>query len=508
MKIFSTPQIKEMDRFTIQQEPIESIDLMERAAEECCKWISENILTEDENEFDKIKILCGLGNNGGDGLAIARILSGLVSNVEVYIIKYSNDSSPDFIINEERLKKIKELNFHYVESSNDIPSFSKSDLVIDAILGSGLNKMVEGLAAEVIHAINSSKAKVVAIDVPSGLFCDSASIIKNAAIVKANHTLTFQLPKLAFMFPENYEYVGEWHLLDINLSQQFIDHTSTKNHYLTKDIIQSFLHHRSVFSHKGTYGHAMIIAGSYGKMGAAVLASKACLRVGVGLLTTRIPKCGYEILQTSTPEAMIETDEEMNFITSIKNTEVFNAIAVGPGIGMEKQTQIFLKILIQQSSIPMIIDADAINLLAENKTWLSFLPKGSIFTPHPKEFERLVGKSSDNFERMKMQQEFSFKYSCYVILKGAHTCISFPDGTCYFNSTGNSGMATAGSGDVLTGILAGLFAQGYSSSETCLLGVFIHGLAGDIAKEKMGEEAMIASDIIANLGNAYKALKE
>jgi hydroxyethylthiazole kinase-like uncharacterized protein yjeF len=232
------------------------------------------------------------------------------------------------------------------------------------------------------------------------------------------------------------------------------------------------------------------------------------LRAGVGLLTAHIPECGYDIMQTSIPECMVEVDAENKFISSTIKVENFDAIGVGPGIGTHPSTQSFLKVLIQETPVPLIIDADAINILAENKTWLAFLPKECIFTPHPKEFERLVGKSSNNFERMKMQQEFSLKYQCYVILKGAHTCISFPDGRCYFNSTGNPGMATAGSGDVLTGILTGLFAQGYSSSETCLLGVFLHGLAGDITKYELGEEAMIASDIINSLGKAFNLLRK
>ena len=492
-------------------EPIESIDLMIRAAKACVNVIGD--LSAKGNfrasliEDNSIKVFCGLGNNGGDGLNIARILGSQGFKVETFIIRYSDKFSDDFLQSLDKMIGIKRHKIFDINTDHDLPKIRPNDLVIDAIFGSGLNKPVSGLAASVINHINSSKARVVAIDVPSGMFCDATSIDKNNAVIKASDTLTFQLPKLAFMFPENAEYFGNWQVLDIGLSNDFIRNTSTKYYYLTEDMIKPLLHHRLPFSHKGTYGHALIVSGSYGKMGAAVLASTACLRAGVGLLTAHIPNCGYDIMQTSIPECMIEADVENKFISTNIQLDNYDAIGVGPGIGMEESTRKFLKVLIQQTPVPMIIDADAINILAENKTWLSFLPNESIFTPHPKEFERLVGKSSDNFERMKMQQEFSFKYQCYVILKGAHTCISFPDGRCYFNSTGNPGMATAGSGDVLTGILTGLFAQGYSSSETCLLGVFLHGLAGDIARNELGEEAMIARDIIQNLSEAFRSLK-
>lgn len=510
MKIFNTKQIKELDAYTIEHEPISSLELMERAVENCYEWIDEvaklSIYSNDEY-IHSYKVFCGLGNNGGDGLVLAEMLAAEGESVEVYMIRYSDNSSDDNKKAESLYKKSKSGRLFNITSEKDIPKINPDDIIIDAIFGSGLNKPVEGLAKSVIDSINGSKAKVISIDVPSGLFCDECSIDNKGSVVHASHTLTFELPKLAFMFPENYEYIGDWHVLPIGLSKEFIAQTSTKNIYLTEEIIKPFIHYRKPFSHKGDYGHALVIAGSHGKMGAAVLASTACLRAGAGLLTTYIPACGYEIMQTSLPEAMVWTSDENEFISSPIKTEMFNSIAIGPGIGNHDSTQSFLKVLIQQSPVPLIIDADAINILGENKTWLSFIPQGSIFTPHPKEFERLVGKSSNNFDRMKMQKEFSFKYQCYVILKGAHTCISTPDGTCYFNSTGNPGMATAGSGDVLTGILAGLFAQGYSSLETCLLGVFLHGLAGDIIRDALGEEAMISGDIIANLGNAFKVIK-
>jgi NAD(P)H-hydrate epimerase len=241
-------------------------------------------------------------------------------------------------------------------------------------------------------------------------------------------------------------------------------------------------------------------------MGAAVLAAKACLRSGPGLVTAHIPRSGNTILQTAVPEAMLFLDADEDIFSGIPDLSGYSSIAIGPGIGQADATRRALKHLIQNSNLPLIFDADALNILGESKTWISFIPKGSIFTPHPKEFERLVGKSSDDFERNKIQREFSIKHGVYVVLKGAHTAITTPDGNCYFNTTGNPGMATGGSGDVLTGILAGIKAQGYSSLETCLLGVYIHGLAGDFAAEERGHEALIAGDIIQHLGNAFLSL--
>ncbi len=511
MKLFSQQQIKEWDAYTIIHEPIESFRLMERAAKACTEEIIKII--EDRHfrssiaDDHTIKIFCGTGNNGGDGLVIARELSRRNFKVETYIVRYSEHCSDDFLFFHSKMVEVKKNRIVDINSENDIPEIHPDDLIIDAIFGSGLNKPVEGLAAEVINRINNGNARVIAVDMPSGLHGDGTSITRNSPIIKANSTLTFQVPRIAFMMPENAEYIGNWEVINIHLSEEFLQNTSTMFHYLTEDSIKPMIHRRSPFSHKGNYGHALLIAGSYGKIGAAVLASMAALRVGAGLLTTNIPKCGYDILQTSIPEAMVVCDAELNMISTPIKPDNYTAIGIGPGIGMHSSTQNFLKVLIQQTTLPLILDADAINILAENKTWLAFLPKGCVFTPHPKEFERLVGKSSDNFNRMEMQRAFSIKNQCYVILKGAHTCISFPDGQLFFNSTGNPGMATAGSGDVLTGMLTGLMAQGYTAAATCMIGVFLHGLAGDIAKEKLGEEFMIARDIIEGISNGFSLLR-
>jgi NAD(P)H-hydrate epimerase len=370
-----------------------------------------------------------------------------------------------------------------------------------------LSRPADGIAAEVIQWINSSGATIVAVDVPSGLFCDSTSqSVNQPVVIRADYTLTFSPPKLAFFFPENDRFAGDWQLLDIGLMPSFLDSAVVQNFMLTRKDIHPILRKRNKYAHKGNFGHALLICGSTGKMGAAILSAMACLRSGTGLVTVHIPRSGISILQTAVPEAMVSIDRDEDTWATVPDLSVCSSIAIGPGIGQSTKSATALKLLIQNTRGPIIFDADAINLLAENKTWLGFIPKGSIFTPHLKEFERLAGKSSNDFDRNQLQRDFSIRHQCYVILKGAHSAITGPDGCCYFNTTGNPGMATGGAGDVLTGIIAGLMAQGYSSMESCQLGVYLHGLSGDIALATTGCEALIATDIINNLGKSFQTL--
>ena len=493
MKILNATQIRQADSFTINNEPIASIDLMERAAAKCFEWISKII-----DKTAKIKVVCGLGNNGGDGLVIARLLLKAGFDVDVIILRHSEKCSDDFKINEERLKKLKNKNIIEVEEISELPIFTDDDVIIDAIFGSGLTKPVEGFLAEVVENINKSKAYIISVDLPSGLFSEDNLTNNLKAIIQADITLTFQAPKLSFLLPQYY--------LDIGLDRAFINSLDSNYYFIEEDDIRKILKPRGKFAHKGNFGHALLIAGSYGKMGAAVLSAKACIRSGAGLLTAHIPKVGYNIMQTAVPESMVSIDNAEEYISLLPDVSKYSAIAIGPGIDKKEETKKVLKLLIHNSVIPLIFDADALNILSENKTWLAFLPKGSILTPHPKEFERLAGKLSNDNERIQMQKEFSVRFSVYVIYKGAYTTISTPDGKLYFNSTGNPGMATGGSGDVLTGILLGLKACGYSPLETSILGVYIHGLAGDIAKEKLSEVSMIAGDIIENIAGANNVL--
>lgn len=502
MKVFSVDQIRELDALTILHEPITSVDLMERAAKQCFNWLEARLPREKP-----YIIFCGPGNNGGDGLVIARLLAQKRRSVEVFLVKISEKSSDDFNINLEHLKKNPKVSITEIRKGDPIPSIGENNIIIDAIFGSGLTRPVSGWIAEIITHINNSIAfKKIAIDIPSGLFGDD-NRNNDGAVIKADVTLTFQFPKSSFFFAENAQYTGEWFVLPIGLHPKSVSETETKNWFLEKDDCRILLRPKSKFSHKGTFGHALLLAGSYGKMGAAILASRAALRAGAGLVTAHVPSKGYQIIQTAVPEIMTTIDRETDYISEIPDIGNFNAIGIGPGIGMAAETQKALKVLIQEANLPLVIDADALNILGENKTWLAFLTPNTILTPHPKEFERMAGKASGGYDRWQKQIEFSRKFNVYVVLKGAFTTISCPDGSTYFNSTGNPGMATAGSGDVLTGIILGLKAQGYSSREACIIGVYMHGLAGDFAANQKSREGMIASDIMEFLGKAWKSMK-
>ncbi len=502
MKILPIEKVREADAYTIKNEPIHSIDLMERAAEMIYKWVKERI-----KKKHRVLVVCGTGNNGGDGLVVARLLHQDGYNVSTFILRYSSHESEDFSTNLERLKTVYPEKIFELDEKGELPEILEGDVVIDAIFGSGLSKPVKGLAARVIRHINGSPSIVIAIDTPSGLYSDKHSDEKEGAILKADYTLTFQFPKLSFVFAENDPFVGEWEVLPIGLHEDFIRDIAVRDHLLLYKDVATQIRMRPRFSHKGSYGHALLIAGGYGKMGAAVMASSACLRSGVGLVHVHVPKLGYSILQTAVPEAMVSIDPHEEYLSSLPDLAPYSAIAIGPGIGFAQQTKNSLKLLIQNSGVPILFDADAITILGENRTWLSFVPKNSIFTPHPKEFERITRKASDDFDRNRLQREFAMKYGVYVVLKGAFTCICGPDGTCYYNTTGNPGMATGGSGDVLTGLILGLAAQGYPPLWACLLGVYLHGLAGDLAARKHGMEALIAGDIVKKIGKAFKKMK-
>jgi NAD(P)H-hydrate epimerase len=506
MKILSVPQIREADRFTIECEPISGLNLMERAS----YAIFERLI----NLFDKqheFHVLCGPGNNGGDGLAIARMLSRASYKVTTWVIYNQLEPSEDNRANLSKLQQCEGAIINYVEVLSDfnISVESKKIVLIDALFGSGLNRCLLGLWSDLIHVINQANITKVAVDIPSGLFADQLNNPKDS-ILKADYTFTFEFPKLTFLFSESAQFIGNWEVVPIGLHPNYIDNLVVKNYYITQQFIQSILQTRANFSHKGSYGHALLIAGSFGMMGSAVLASKSCMRSGVGLLTSHIPGCGYHILQTAVPEVMADVDICETHFSDIdsKNLDRFDAIAVGSGLSRNSECANALKALIQNYKRPMVVDADALNILSENKTWLSFLPANSILTPHQKEFERLAGKASNSEERILQLRDFAVKYQIVILLKGPHTAIAAPNGDVFYNSTGNPGMATAGSGDVLTGIILGLLSQGYSSLNAAILGVYLHGAAGDIATHhSQSQESLIASDIIDYLGIAFQKVK-
>lgn len=499
MKILSIPQIREADKYTIEHEPIESVDLMERAATRAFEWITRRVPRERP-----VKIFCGMGNNGGDGLVIARLLGQLEYNLQVFIVRHAERMSHDCEVNYWRLVDETRVEIFDIINDQDFPPISPDTVIIDAIFGSGLSRPPQDVTADLIGYLNENPARRIAIDVPSGLFADQPSAI--GFIFKADYTLTFQSPKLAFLLPENDPYVGHFEVLDIGLHPQYFNDVETPNFLSDKQLIHPIIHKRPKYSHKGTYGHALLIAGSANMTGAAILGAQACLRTGVGLLTAHLPKAARLPMQVSLPEAIVDTDESDTCFSTFGKLDAFTAIGVGPGLGKAEETAIALKRLINEVQVPLVMDADALNILSENPTWIPFLPAKTILTPHPKEFERLVGKCYTSFERLEKQRELSVKNNIIVVLKGAHTSITLPNGTCFFNTTGNPGMATAGSGDVLTGIILSLLAQRYSPEEAAVLGVYLHGLAGDIAAETLGQEALIASDIIRNIGAAYKII--
>lgn len=497
VKILTTAQIKALDAYTIEKGSIASIDLMERACRAFTNWLVEHF--DNQNT---IGIICGTGNNGGDGLGIARMLNDLGYPVKIWIVKGTGSESSDFKINLDRARRSK-IEILEVVSESDERFFTDRRVLIDAVFGSGLTRRVTGVYGKVIECINNANAHRVSVDIPSGLMADAAS---TGPVVKADFTISFQLPKLSFFFPQYFQFVGEWTFVDINLNKDFIRQAETKYFLLTQKDCRKILRKRSKFDHKGTFGHALLIAGSFGKMGAAVLASRAALRAGVGLLTAHVPKVGYSILQTALPEAMVSVDPHEEVFTEVAWRGDYSAIGIGPGIGRAAQTVKAVRSILEWFKRPMVIDADGLNILAENHELLALVPRGSILTPHPKEFERLVGKWNDDFERLEKQRQLANQLQSIVVLKGAFSSIASPDGMVFFNPTGNPGMATGGTGDVLTGILTGLLAQGYEPLHAAQMGVYLHGLAGNLALPEKGMSSLIASDIVDFLPSAFLRL--
>lgn len=502
MKIFPTASIKQLDAYTIENEPIASIDLMERAAEALTKAISERWRADTP-----MTVFAGPGNNGGDALAVSRLLAKKGYRPEVYLFNTKGSLSPDCEANKERLAGLSGVDFHEITSQFVPPTLTADHVVIDGLFGSGLNKALSGGFAAVVRYINASSATVISIDVPSGLMGEDNTYNVQSCIVRANLTLSLQLPKLSFLFAENEPFVGEWQLLDIGLSEDAIEETETDYHLLENEDMPYLLKPRGKFAHKGNFGRALLVAGSQGMAGASVLAARACLRSGVGLLTVHVPFCNNSIVQTAVPEAMTELDISDTCFASPSDTDDYQAVAVGPGLGRAAETETALLELIDNCQVPMVLDADALNLLGEKRSYLSRLPKGSILTPHPKELERLVGKCQNSYERLMRARELAKNAGVHIILKGAYSAIITPFGQCYFNNTGNPGMATGGCGDVLTGVVLALLAQGYETETAACLSTYVHGLAGDIACKKQGAIGMTAGDVAAYLPLAWRMLE-
>jgi NAD(P)H-hydrate epimerase len=497
MQIFTTAQVHAWDEFTINHEPVASIDLMERAASACYRWLLGNGYQDR-----RFSIFCGKGNNGGDGLAIARLLSNSGHEVYVYILEFGHLGTDDF---QQNLSLLHETNaaISFVSNEETIPELVGDHVVVDAIFGSGLNRPLEGLTSRLVDEINGSANEVIAIDLPTGMFGDR-STPKQSSIIKARHTLTFQSYKLSFFFAESAAYLGQLHILDIGLHPGFAKQVRSDYELLDYEFIRQLIKPRRKFSHKGDYGHGALVTGSKGLMGASTLAARACMRSGAGKLTCHIPEAGYTIMQVAAPEAMSLVEKGKDHITAVGSLEKYDAVGIGPGIGLYDSHSQLLSSVFRHYKKPCVIDADALNILSRNKDLLREIPAGSILTPHTREFERLFGEHSDDGARLLKATKEAARLNCIIVLKGPHTLIATPSGKCYFNNSGNPGMATGGTGDVLTGVITGLLCQGYTPDHAAIVGVFIHGLAGDIAAVRLSMQSLIASDVIEYLGEAFK----
>lgn len=495
MKVLSAQQLYKADQITIKNGAITADELMERAATLCFQWIHNRL----QGNSVVIQIFCGTGNNGGDGLVIARHLKQHGYHVNTYIINCSNKRSEAFLTNYERLKEIGVWP-EMITCESDFPEVSENDMIIDAIFGLGLSRSPEGVIKEAIQFINGSNAYVLSIDFPSGLFADKA-ITDNDAVIKAYHTLTFQTPKLAFLLPDNQEFVRSWDTVDIGLDSAYLNSVETNIYLTAKEDVQPLYKFRDNFSHKGNFGHSLIVGGSFGKIGAVSLASRAALTIGSGLVTAYVPKCGYQTLQTALPEVMVEVDAE-NELEFFNSKIQATTIGIGIGMGTSTKTEDGLKQFLKKNKLPLVVDADAINLISKNKSLLKLLPENSVLTPHPKEFERLAGKWKNDYDKLDKLKAISKNYKLIIVLKGAYTVI-VNQGKLFFNSTGNPALATAGSGDVLTGIITGLIAQHYTPINAAKLGVYLHGKTAELAMKSMVYETFTASHCIEYLSDAF-----
>lgn len=498
MKILTSEQIREIDSKTIAYENISSLELMKRASKACFDWFTSRFTDKNLS----ISVFSGTGNNGGDGLVVARMLHKSGYNVRVFVVENSRNYSDDCSHNIRRARA-ENIYTQKITSREEIPDLSDYDIIIDAIFGTGINREISGLPRQVIEQINQSGKTIISMDVPSGLSMSE----KTPFAVQATETVTMQIPKLALYLPDNEHFTGNVHIVDIGLSEKAITEAKTNCYFIRKAEIKSLLKPLSKFTHKGILGHSLIIGGSLGKMGSVCLASKAAMKTGCGLVTALVPKCGTTVLQSVFPEAMVIEDISETHITEIDFDLNPNAIGIGIGMSDLPETQDAFHRFLEKNKKPMVIDADGLNILSKNKEWLDILPPKTILTPHPKELSRLIGDWSEDYDKIKKTSEFAQKHNLIVVVKGAYSLIVDPENV-HVNSSGTSALATAGSGDVLTGIIASLLAQGYEPLDATKIGVFIHGLTANLSAAKIHPRSFTASDIIENLGNAYAEIEK
>ncbi|MEO8934744.1 MAG: NAD(P)H-hydrate dehydratase [Xanthomarina sp.] len=497
MKILSKEQVYEGDKLTAELQNITSTELMERAGIQIFNWLHLRM----QGAQVPIHVFCGIGNNGGDGLVVARHLITHGYNVHTYVINCSTKRSKDFLNNYDSIKQVTKTWPTLLSCKGDFPTIEADDIIIDAVFGIGINREVGVWVKQLFQLFRTSKAYTLAIDIPSGLHSDQVPEDENS-VVWAHYTLSFQSPKLVFFLPDTQKFTVEWEVLDIGIDREFLMKTESEAELIGKNEVLAFYQPREKYSHKGHFGHALIIGGSYGKIGAVTLASRAALVSGAGLITAYIPKCGYQTLQTAFPEAMVLTDVDEKILTHIELDFKPSAIGIGVGLGTDTKTINALEGFLKTNKWPLVVDADAINMLSKKKALIKLLPKGTVLTPHPKELERLIGKWKDDFDKLKKVKAFSKKHQVIVVIKGANTITVLED-KLYINTTGNPGLATAGTGDVLTGIITGLIAQGYNPLIAAIFGVYLHGRSADIAVQLTGYQSLIASHVIETLGDTY-----
>lgn len=503
MKILTSSQIHELDSYTIEHEPISSIDLMERAARALTRAI-----TAMYPPRMPVVVFAGPGNNGGDALAVARMLGDAGYKVSAFLFNISGKLSADCAANLKRLsEKHGQTTCTEVCDEFEPPHLAAGTLVIDGLFGTGLNKPLTGGFASLVKYINAGDATVASIDIPSGLMTEDNSYNVMTNIVRADVTLTLQTTKLSFLLADTQQYIGSLKVLDIGLSDEGMSLCNAMYSMQEAADIRPRLFRRDSFAHKGDMGSALIIAGSYGMAGAAILATRACLRAGAGKVSVHTPWCNNAIMQTSVPEAIVIPDIDEHHITEPLPTESYDAVAMGPGLRQHESTAIAMIAQIRRTKAPIVLDADALNILGNHRAWMQQLPQGAILTPHPGEFERMSGAAhTSSYEQLCKAQDMAETYQAYIILKGHYSALCLPNGSIVFNSTGNAGMATAGSGDVLTGIITSLLARGYNEEDACRIGMYVHGLAGDYAARSKGMESLVAGDIVQCLPEAFKDL--
>jgi len=500
VKIFSKEQIYEADRLTVEKQNILSADLMERAGVQIFNWINQRM----QGAQVPIHVFCGIGNNGGDGLVLSRHLVTHGYNVITYVVNFSDKRSKDFLVNYDRIKNVTNDWPILLSCKEEFPVIGQDDIIVDAVFGIGLNRQADDWVKTLFQHFRASKAYTLSIDIPSGLYMDKIPEDENG-VVWADFTLSIQTPKLIFFLPESAKYTIQWDILDIGIDTDYLMETETEVELIGKYEVLPIYKPRNKFDHKGTFGHSLIIGGSYGKIGSVLLASKAALKIGAGLVTAFIPKCGYTALQSALPEAMVITDAHEQMITGIKFEIKPNAIGIGVGIGTNNKTVNAFEAFLKENKSPLVVDADGLNMLAKKNSLLKLLPNNTVLTPHPRELERLIGKWKDDFNKLKKTKDFSNKYNVIIVIKGANT-ITVYNNKYYINTTGNPGLATAGSGDVLTGVITGLISQGYESKDAAIFGTYLHGKAADIGIETYGYQSLIASNVIDHLKDAYMEL--